>query len=245
MSDTVGYARYELVRTFRNRRLFIFSLGFPLVLYYAIAGPNRHNHDFAGTGITASLYFMVSLAAFGTMNAVLGSGARIAAERSVGWNRQLRLTPLSARTYFRVKVLTAYAMAAVTIALLYMAGATLGVSLQGGDWLEMTGLLLVGLAPFAALGILIGHLVTADSIGPAIGGTTALFALLGGVWFPVTSGVMHTVAEALPSYWLVQASHVGLGGTGWGRVGWLVVAAWTVAATAAARRAYARDTQRP
>ena len=74
MSDTVGYARYELVRTFRNRRLFIFSLGFPLVLYYAIAGPNRQNHDFAGTGITASLYFMVSLAAFGTMNAVLGSG---------------------------------------------------------------------------------------------------------------------------------------------------------------------------
>ena len=47
MSDTVGYARYELVRTFRNRRLFIFSLGFPLVLYYAIAGPNRQNHDFA------------------------------------------------------------------------------------------------------------------------------------------------------------------------------------------------------
>ena len=35
------YARYELTRTFRNRRLFIFSFGFPLVLFYAIAGPNR------------------------------------------------------------------------------------------------------------------------------------------------------------------------------------------------------------
>jgi ABC-2 type transport system permease protein len=244
VNDSLGYARYELLRTFRNRRLFIFSLGFPLILYFAIAGPNRHEHSIGGTGIAAPLYFMVGLTAFGTMNAVLGSGARIAAERAVGWNRQLRLTPLSTRTYFRVKVMTAYCMAAVTIALLYAAGVTLGVHLQAGNWVRMTGLILVGLAPFAALGILLGHLLTTDSVGPAIGGTTAVFALLGGVWFPVTSGVMHTIAEALPSYWLVEASHVGLGGQGWGTTGWLVVAAWTVAAAATARRAYARDTQR-
>src|ERR1044072_6019912 len=31
---------------------------------------------------------------FRSMNAVLGSGVRIAAERAVGWNRQARLTPL-------------------------------------------------------------------------------------------------------------------------------------------------------
>lgn len=244
MNDTAGYARYELLRTFRNRRLFIFSLGFPLVLYYAIAGPNRHVHDIGGSGIAATVYFMVGLTAFGTMNAVLGSGARIAAERQVGWNRQLRLTPLSTRTYFRVKVLTAYCMALVTIALVYAAGLSLGVHLGIQDWVKMTALILVGLAPFAALGILLGHLLTTDSVGPAVGGTTAVFALLGGVWFPITRGAMHTIAEALPSYWLVQASHVGLGGQGWGATGWLVVGAWTVAATAAARRAYARDTKR-
>ena len=244
MNGTVAYARYELLRTFRNRRLYILSIGFPLALYYAIAAPNRHEHNLGGTGISAPVYFMVSLVAFGTMNAVLGSGARIAAERGVGWNRQLRLTPLSSRTYFRVKVLTAYLMAAVTIALLYVAGATLGVRLNAGNWLEMTALILIGLAPFAALGILIGHLVTTDSIGPAIGGTTALLALLGGVWFPVTSGVMHTIAQALPSFWLVEASHVGIGGAGWGGTGWFVVAAWTVVAAALARRVYTRDTQK-
>ena len=135
MNDTVGYARYELLRTFRNKRLYVFSFAFPVVLYYAIAGPNRHEHDIGGTGIAASLYFMVGLAAFGGMAAVLGSGARIAAERAVGWNRQLRLTPLSTRTYFRVKVLTAYAMALVTLALLFVAGLTLGVHLRAGNWL--------------------------------------------------------------------------------------------------------------
>jgi ABC-2 type transport system permease protein len=244
VSHPLGYARYELMRTFRNRRLYIFSLGFPLVLYYAIAGPNRNEHDLGGTGISAPLYFMVGLAAFGAMNAVLGSGARIAAERSVGWNRQLRLTPLSARTYFRVKVATAYVMGILTIALLYVAGATLGVHLQAGNWLAMTGLVLIGLAPFAALGILLGHLLTSDSVGPAIGGTTAVFALLGGTWFPITGGVMQKLAEALPSYWLVQASRVGLGEHGWGSTGWLVVAAWTVGAAVLAGRAYARDTQK-
>ena len=242
--NTVEYARYELLRTFRNRRFYIFSFGFPLVLYYAIAGPNRNVASLGGTGISAPLYFMVGLAAFGTMNAVLGSGARIAAERSVGWNRQLRLTPLSTRTYFRVKVLTAYAMALVAIALLYIAGATLGVRLQAGNWVEMTVLILIGLIPFAGLGILMGHLLTPDSIGPAMGGTTALLALLGGVWFPVTGGAMHAVAEGLPSYWLVQAAHVGLGEPGWGTLGWAVVAAWSVGAALAAGRAYQRDTQR-
>jgi ABC-2 type transport system permease protein len=244
VNDALGYARYELLRTLRNRRLFIFSLGFPLLLYFAIAGPNRHEQDIGGTGIAAPLYFMVGLTAFGTMNAVLGCGARIAAERAVGWNRLLRVTPLSTRTYFRVKVLTAYCLAAVTIVLLYAAGISMGVHLQAANWLQMTGLILIGLAPFAAIGILLGHLLTTDSVGPAIGGTAAVFALLGGVWFPITSGVMHTIAEALPSYWLVQAGHVGLGGSGWGATGWLIVAAWTIGAAGAARRAYARDTQR-
>ena len=244
MNDRFAYARFELLRTFRNRRLFIFSLGFPLVLYYAIAGPNRHEANLGGSGIGAPVYFMVGLVAFGTMNAVLGSGARIASERQVGWNRQLRLTPLSTRTYFRVKVLTAYAMALVTIALVYAAGMSLGVHLGVRNWVAMTALILVGLLPFAALGILLGHLLTTDSIGPAIGGTTAVFALLGGVWFPITGGAMHTIAEALPSYWLVQAAHVGLGGAGWGALGWTVVGAWTVGAAAAAQRAYTRDTKR-
>jgi ABC-2 type transport system permease protein len=244
VNDTLAYARYELLRTFRNRRLYILSVAFPLVLYYAIAAPNRGEHSIGGTGIAAPVYFMVGLAAFGAMNAVIGCGARIAAERAVGWNRQLRLTPLPTRTYFRVKVLTAYVMAALTIVLLYAAGATLGVHLAARDWLAMTALILIGLAPFAAIGILFGHVLTTDSIGPAIGGTTALFALLGGVWFPVGSGVMHALAEGLPSYWLVEAGHVGIGGQGWGSTGWAVVAAWTVAAALLARRAYERDTRR-
>jgi ABC-2 type transport system permease protein len=239
------YTRYELLRTLRNRRFFILSLGFPLILYYVIAGSQRNNHNFAGTGISAPVYYMIGLASFGTMSAMLSSGARIAAERAVGWNRQLRITPLTPRTYFRTKVLTGYMMALISLAVLYAAGATLGVSLQAGDWLKMTGLILVGLVPFAALGIWIGHMLTPDSIGPAMGGGISLLALLGGTWFPISShGFLHDLAQLLPSYWLVQASHVALGGHAWPLKGWIVIVVWTVVLARLAAHAYRKDTGR-
>jgi ABC-2 type transport system permease protein len=56
--SSVAYIRYELLRTFRNRRFFIFSFGFPLVLYFLIAAPNRHEQSLGGTGISAPLYYM-------------------------------------------------------------------------------------------------------------------------------------------------------------------------------------------
>ncbi len=240
----LAYTRFELLRTFRNARFLIFSLGFPLILYYAIAGPNANVKNFDNTGIGLPLYYMVGLAGFGTMAAMISSGARIANERTTGWTRQLRITPLSVRAYFRAKVVTAYAMAVVTIALLFVAGLSLGVGMPAKNWLTMVGLMLVGLAPFAALGILLGHLLTVDAMGPATGGLTSLLALVSGTWFPISSGFVHDLAQFLPSYWLVQASRVPLSGHAWSGKGWGVVIGWTVVLAVLARAAYKRDTAR-
>jgi ABC-2 type transport system permease protein len=238
------YTRYELVRAFRNRRFFLFSLGFPLVLYFVIAGPQREVRNFGGTGISAPLYYMTGLASFGTMMAMISAGGRIAGERQAGWTRQLRITPLSVRAYFRAKVLTSYAMAITSMALLYIAGVSLGVSLPAHSWLAMTGLILIGLLPFAALGITLGHLMNVDSIGPVTGGTVSLLALVSGTWFPVTHGFLHDLGQCLPSYWLVQAGRISIHGQGWGTTGWLVVGGWTVVLVALAGYAYRRDTYR-
>jgi ABC-2 type transport system permease protein len=240
----IVYTRYELLRAFRNGRFFIFSLGFPLILYFVIAGPNQHVHDFAGTGISAPLYYMTGLASFGTMASMLSTGARIAGEREAGWTRQLRISPLSTRAYFRAKVLTAYAMAALSMAVLYISGIALGVSLAGHSWVTMTLMILLGLMPFAALGIFIGHMLTVDSIGPAIGGSVSLLALVSGTWFPVTHGFLHDIGQFLPSYWLVQAGRVSLHGHSWSATGWAVVLGWTVVLTVLAGVAYRRDTGR-
>jgi len=252
MSSAATYIRFELLRTVRNKRSFFFSLAFPLVMYFLLALPNKNQHNFGGTAahpthIFAPQYYMTGLLAFGGMIAVLSGGARIAAERSVGWNRQLRLTPLSPRTYFRAKVLTGYLMAAISIVLLYTSGIAVGVRMPFADWLRMTGLVLVALAPFAAIGIALGHLLTIDSMGPAMGGLTGLFAFLGGTWFPITGhGFFVDLCKSLPSYWLTQAGRIGLGGRHdpWGGRGWVTIAIWTAAAAAFAMWTYRRDTRR-
>jgi ABC-2 type transport system permease protein len=239
------YTRYELLRSFRNRRFFLFSIGFPLLFYYVIAS-SSHTSNFDNSGISLRLYYMVGLASFGTMVGMISCGTRIAAERQIGWTRQLRITPLTTRAYFRAKVLTGYVMACLTIGLLYLAGASLGVSMPAHYWLEMTGLILVALLPFAALGIALGHLLNVDSIGPATGGGASLLAFLGGTWFPLGHhGFLYQLGQFLPSYWLVQAGHVGLDGQTWPLRGWLTIAIWTIILTATAVIVFRRDTKKP
>jgi ABC-2 type transport system permease protein len=236
------YLRYEVLRAFRNRIFLVFSLGFPLVLFLVVAGTNRHA---VLDGISFPLYYMTGMTAWGAMAAVVSSGARIAAERQAGWIRQMRITPLPTRTYFSAKVVSGYLLAGLSMVVLYAVGSAMGIRLSASQWLTMTGLLLAGLVPFAVLGIVLGHLLTADSVGPAMGGITAVFALLGGTWFPLaTGGVLLRVVKIVPSYWLVQAGKTALGGHGWPAEGWLVVAVWTVALGLLAARVYRRDTAR-
>jgi ABC-2 type transport system permease protein len=237
------YLRYEVLRNFRNYRFVIFSLAWPLILFFTIALPNRHN-SFDGTSFP--LYFMTAMATLGTMIAVISSGARIAAERTVGWTRQLRITPLRTGAYFRAKVLCGYLMALLTIVVMALAGTSLGVRLTASQWLTEIGLLLAGLVPLAVLGIVLGHLLKTDSLTPVVGGVTTLFALLGGAYgFQIaTSGVLYDIMKGLPSYWLVQAGRTALVGGGWPRQAWLVIAVWTVLLVPLAVLVYRRDTSR-
>ena len=242
--STVAYTRYELLRTFRDRRLFLFAFGFPVILYFVIAVPNQHILDFSSTGISAALYYMVSLASFGTMMSMMSAGFRIAGERQVGWTRQLRITPLSVRSYIRAKIMTAYAMAGVSLALLYVSGFILGVRVPAGTWIEMTILIAIALLPFGALGVALGHVLTVDSVGPATGGIVSLLAVVSGTWFPVTQGFLHDIGQFLPSYWLVQAGRISLHGHPWPAMAWAVVIGWTVVLVAIAVVAYRRDSGR-
>jgi ABC-2 type transport system permease protein len=241
------YFKYELVRLIRNKRFFFFSLAFPLLLFLVIGGTNKNaTVDLGNFKVNFLVFYCVAMAGYGAMMASMAGGARIAAERSVGWNRQLRLTPLKPSQYFGGKVITAYLMAALSIVALYAAGLALGVHIESvADWLEMTGLILLCLAPFVGLGIFFGHVLTVDTMGPALGGSVALLAFLGGMFSPLpTSGTLHDIAELLPSYWLTQATNAGVGGPVWEAKGWIVVAVWTVGTVLLATNAYRRDTAR-
>ena len=236
------YLRYEVIRTYRNRRFLLFSLAFPLILFLAVAGPHKNQSIL---GISFPLYYMTGMVAWGTIVAVISSGARISSERQVGWTRQLRITPLPTWSYFAAKIFCGYLMAILSMLVIFIAGSFVGVHLTLSQWFVMVGLLLVGLIPFSVLGIMFGHLLTPDSLGPAIGGTTSLLALLGGAYGPlVNGGAFLAVVKCLPSYWLVLAGKTALGGGGWPLEAWIVIAAWTVVSSALAVRVYQRDTRK-
>jgi ABC-2 type transport system permease protein len=110
----------------------------------------------------------------------------------------------------------------------------------------MIGLMLVGLIPLTILGILLGHLVTPDSLAPAAGGTVMLLAVLGGAYgfLVAQSGAVFDVIRALPSYWLVQAGKTAVAGGGWPAEAWIVIAVWTAVLIPVAVFVYKRDTSR-
>lgn len=238
----LSYARYELLRTFRNKRFLIFSLGFPLLMFFLVAGPN-HNEKLGG--INFATYYMVGMLGWGSMAGVLGGGSRIATERQINWHRQLRITPLRPATYFGTKVLSGYALATMSILFLYGAGMSLGVHLSAAHWFELTGYVLVALLPFAVIGVILGHSLTVDAVGPALGGLTSLFAILGGSWGPLVSGgFLQSLVKLLPSYWLVQAGKTVVGGAAWPLEAWIVIAVWTFVSIRVAMVVYRRDTAR-
>jgi ABC-2 type transport system permease protein len=242
--SSATHFRYEILRTLRNRVFYGVTLVLPLVLFFGVATGQRHA-TFNGTSFP--LYFMTAMAVYGSMFAVVGPGARIARDMAMGWTRQLRITPLRARTDLTAKVVSAYLLALPTLALLYLAGASLGVRLAPSRWLEMTGLILVGLVPFVAIGFVLGYLMPVDALTPALGGIVVLFSLFGGVYgFELAkSGPLFDVMKGLPSYWLVQAGKtVVLGSGGWPVEAWIVIAAWTAILVPVAGLAYRRNSAR-
>lgn len=241
--SAMTYTVIELRRSVRNRRFFAFSLVFPIVFYVLLTSTAGGDSNFAGSGITAALFYLTGLGSFGVMAAMIGSGARISAERANGWNRQLRLTPLKARNYLISKLAVSYLVAILSLIVLSAVAIAFGARLPAGRWLEMVALMLIGAIPFAGLGLALGHLLSSDTMGPVIGTSVGLLAFIGGTWFPLT-GTLKSIGQWVPSYWIAEASRVGTGSGAWSPFGWSVITGWSVLLGALALWAYRRDTKR-
>src|SRR5581483_11519917 len=191
-------------------------VGWPVAAYLLFSTVFGSAADRA-EGLDPHVEIMVAMAAFGAMGAVLmATGPRLATDRQSGWARQLRLTPLTAPAALLARVGAAMVVTLPAVCLTFVAAvAVKGVTLPAWEWPVMVVVLLVGTAPFAALGLVIGNLADGDS---AMGMTTiAYFALaaLGGLWMPpkVLPAGMRAVAHTLPSNrlaelaWRVAAGH--------------------------------------
>ena len=113
MAGTLALTKAELSRLMHNRRYFIFTVAFPVILYLLIG----RQVNAQAYGIAFGAYYMISMATFGAFSGALnGNAQRIAQEKKEGWIRQLRLTPLPANAYVVTKILVSLATTVPSIA---------------------------------------------------------------------------------------------------------------------------------
>lgn len=245
MTTATMTARYALMSTrltFRNLRFLVLTVALPLLLFVLYA--NIYQGQDAGGGLSVVAYLMVSMASFGCIGAAINTGARIAVERQVGWNRQLRLTALPGSSYLVAKAIVSMLVTLPALLLVFLAGATIGhVQLTASQWLG-TGLAVwLGLIPFAVLGLVIGFAGTVDTVQPISMITYLGLSILGGLWFPVEAfpAFLQQVATVTPSYWLADLGRSVLAGDGVPVDAVLVLAAWTLVLGAVGVLSYRRS----
>jgi len=241
---SLRFLALEIRRVQRSPRFLIFTVAFPVLLfllYVSIFGGNGQ------PGMIATL--MVGMTSFGAMTSALFVGPRVATERQAGWQRQLRLTPLSGAGYLTAKAATGLALALAPVILVPLVGALAeGVSLNLGSWLRVTLGVWLAAIPFALLGLVIGQIGTADSVQPITQLVMLPMALVGGIFIPIDAMPewLLQVAHVLPSYWMGQigrgAVTTELSASLGEAVLWLGV--WTVVLGIVVVRRYRRDSAR-
>lgn len=240
-----AYLRFESLRTVRQPAFLVFTVGFPLAVYLVEAGLFKESGGLGGIGVAQ--YLMVSMAAYGCIQAAFSAtGPRLAHERQSGWLRQLDTTPLTAWSVVAGKALAGMVVTLPAVALVFLFGALVeGVRLQAWQWLALLAASWVGALPFTTLGVLIGSAASVDVAQPLGMGVMFIFYMFGGIFLPlqVLPAAMAQLAKVLPSYryaglgWAIAAGH---GPTG---ADLLVLGGWTIAFVIAATVAYRRSTQ--
>lgn len=213
----LAYLKLEIVRTLRNRRFVFFVLGFPVLFYVLFTKVLNLGGDSAADTAEFARIYMISMAAYGAMASALSvTGQRIALERSIGWNDQLRLTPLSARSALLSKLIASLVLALPSILLVSAVGMLVNdVSLSPGAWLGAVGLMWIGALPFAAIGVVIGYFVDSETAQVVTMMTMFLLAIVGGLWInpSLFPDWLRYVSDALPAYhyaelgWRVADGH--------------------------------------
>ena len=233
--------RLEVRRVLRNRRTLMFVLVFPSVFYLIFSGTVRKNSG----GSEALAYLMINMAVYGAMVGTTAGGAAVAVERSLGWSRQLRLTPLRPAAYVAMKILTAMTLGLVAIVAEFSVAAVTGVRVGADVWL-LAGLgAWLGSLVFAAFGLFMGFLLPSENVMQFVGPVLAIMAMFGGLFIPVEMlpPAMRAVVVWSPVYGVAQIARAPLmGGLTASEVVSLIL--WTLVFGAGAMALFRRDTAR-
>ncbi|KQO61545.1 hypothetical protein ASF23_13505 [Curtobacterium sp. Leaf261] len=244
----IRYVVLETKRQLRNVRAIVFTIAVPVVmlLVFGAAYGSGGQVD-TSTGLPWLVVTTLQMASYGAMMASLGQAFAIVNERALGWNRQLRVTPLSGSAFLASKTIAAITTAAVSIVVVMLV-ATVGMhaSIGLGHWLGAGVGILLGVVPFTLIAILIGQFAKPSFAQPMFVVVFMGLAILGGLWVPLSimPSWMGPVAHLLPSFWLNRIGQIGAGSDGSLLEPVTVMLAWTVVLGAVVVWRYRRDAAR-
>ncbi|KDN24098.1 ABC transporter permease [Amycolatopsis rifamycinica] len=238
------YLSLEIKRIVRSPQFTVFTIGMPLAMFLLFG--SIFGKLVAPNGLASNVQTMISLAAYGASGGALFTGTRVAQERTDGWQRQLRLTPMRGPGYLVVKVLSAMAVALPVLVVLFAAGLAMGVEMTAAQWGLVLVSLWLGVLPFAVLGLAIGLFGKGDTVGAVTGALMMPLGMLGGLWIPlyVLPDWMATLAHFFPTYWLGRVGLEPLAHAGGMGLAVVVLAGWLVVPALIVVRRFRLDTAR-
>lgn len=241
----------ELRRKLRNRRTLVFTLIFPVGMYFIAGYPQRHlpltHVPIAQGGLSIAAYIMVSMALYGAMMSATAAGGAVAVERSLGWSRQLRLTPLNPIANIATKIIAGLALGLIAVGATFIAGAVSGIRMPISSWiLSGVSAWILGSLVFTALGLLVGYLVPSENAMQLVSLVVVFFAFIGGLFYPVQSmpHVLAEVAKWTPVYGIGELSRAPLTGDGFEPLALLNAIAWLVIFAGGTVLLFRKDTRR-
>jgi ABC-2 type transport system permease protein len=232
--------RAEVRMTIRHGETLLLTVGIPVLLLvffslaHVIATPTSRRIDFVAPGILALCILSTSLVALS-----IATGF----ERSFGVLRRLHVTPLGTRRLVGAKIAGAFVTQALQIVILGAVAFALRWHPHGGPFggLAVTGLLVLGSAGCAGIGLALAGRLRAEVNLAASNGLYLVLLLVSGIVVPLSTlpMVVRRIAVAFPPGAMAQGLHrVFAQGVGPTITDWIVLGLWALLAPLFAARTF-------
>ena len=195
-------AKCEFMRMLREPAFGVPVIAFP-AMFYLLFGVLL-NKGSAG----AAQYLLATYGAFGVIGvALFGFGATVAMDRERGFLRLKRALPTPPGATLLARMAMAMLFAAIVSLVLALLGAGLaGVSLAPSQWALLFAVNVMGVLPFAAIGLYLGTLIRGNAAPVVLNLLYLPMAFLSGLWLPLSMlpEFLSRLAPIWPAYHLGQ-----------------------------------------
>ncbi|MBD0710853.1 MULTISPECIES: ABC transporter permease [unclassified Streptomyces] len=232
-----AYVRLEVRRTLRDTGFVISTVGVPVMMYLLFTNLGTDDDTFKKAA-------MIGMAAYGALGAALSLGTGVAEDKSTGWLRQLRITPMTPRQVVTGRALTGSVVVLPGILGVLLAGGLAnGVRMEPWQWAVTALTLWLGSLPFTLLGLGNGYRFSAQTTGTVNLAVNLGLAVVGGLWFPVTlfPGWLRSLSELTPTNRFAELGVSVADGTLPGVTTLTLLAGWALLFGAYAAASYRRS----